>query len=154
MQLPPGSHEEPPLTDLEKGPPGYKWDPSFPGTLKPGSEEDNYPLDIVLASGVYERMQFQELDMDELDKQIFTPDEDFLQWLAVHGRLLPRDLTEEELESEAEKQISGITEEDLDFADEDSKMIAYYSRQGEGSSAGASADFGGFSESFVDRPGL
>lgn len=150
MQIPPPGHVEPPLTPEEKGPPGYKWNPDYPGTLKPGLAPDNFPLEEVLSSGVYERMEYQELEMDEKDMTIFAPDEDLLEWLAKEGRLIPRGASDDEFETEAERQISGITEEDLDFADDDSKMIAYYSRQGEGSSAGASPDFGGFSESSGD----
>lgn len=137
------------------GPPAYKWDPNFPGTLKPGSVDENYPLRAVLESDVYDNMVYEELDMDDRTPFVFPPEEDLLEWLAKEGRLLPRDVPEDEFDSEAEKQISGITEEDLEFADDDSKMIAYYSRQGEGSAAGASSDFGGFAESSVDSaPGL
>ena len=149
-QLPPASHEEPPLTDEQKGPPGYKWNPDYPGTLKPGSVEDNYPLWRVLESDVYEKMQYEERDLDERDPIIFEPDEDLLHWLAEQGRLLPRGMSEEEFEMQAETQISGMTEEELDYADDDSKMIAYYSKQGEGTAAGASSDFGGFADSSAE----
>lgn len=150
MQLPPATQPEPPLSPEQVGPPDYKWDPAFPGTLKPGSVEDNYPLHKVLESDVYENMVYEELDMDDLSPVVFQPEEDLLEWLAKEGRLLPRGMTDDEFESEAEMQISGMSEEDLEFADDDSKMIAYYSRQGEGSAAGASADFGGFAESSSD----
>lgn len=150
MQIPPFGQEEPPLTKEERGPPDYKWDPNFPGTMKPGQVEDNFPLRKVLESDVYERMEYQELDADERDPHIFEPDEDLLEWLARHGRLIPRGASDDEFEMEAERQISGITEEDLDFADDDSQMIAYYSRQGEGTATGSSPDFGGFSESYSD----
>ncbi|CAN8073549.1 unnamed protein product [Agarophyton chilense] len=150
MQIPPPDFEEPPLTALQKGPPGYRWNPDFPGTLKPGLEPDNYPLEEVMNSGVYERMEYTELDIDERDTRIFEPDEDFLEWLAKKGRLIPRGASDEEFETEAQRQISGITEEDLDFGDDDNRMIAYYSRQGEGTAQGAGQDFGGFSEPAVD----
>lgn len=150
MQLPPAAHEEPPLTDEEKGPPGYVWNPDFPGTLKPGTVNDNFPLEKVLASDVYERMQYEELEMDEIQTHIFQPDQDILQWLAENKRLLPRGVSDEEFETEAERQISGITEEDLDYGEEDEKMIQYYYKQGEGNSAGAGTDFGGFAESSTD----
>ncbi|KAI0558433.1 hypothetical protein FGB62_211g016 [Gracilaria domingensis] len=150
MQIPPPGHEQPPLSELEKGPPGYKWNPDYPGTMKPGLEPDNYPLEDVMTSGVYERMEYTEMDIDERDPRVFEPDEDLLEWLAKHGRLIPRGASDDEIETEAERQISGITEEDLDFGDDDSRMIAYYSRQGEGSASGAGQDFGGFSESSGD----
>lgn len=144
---PPNGYWEPPLSEEQRGPPRYAWDPTFPGTLKPGSVDDNFPLEKVLASDVYRRMEYVEMDIDERTPQVFPPDEDFLEWLAREGKLLPRGLSDDEFDTEAEKQMTGITEEDLEFADDDSKMLAYYSRQGEGSAAGASSDFGGFSES-------
>lgn len=150
MQLPPSTHLEPPLSEDQLGPPNYKWDPAYPGTLKPGTVDDNYPLRRVLDSDVYENMKYEELDIDERTPRVFAPEEDLLQWLSKQGRLLPRGMSDEEFDSEADRQISGITEEDLDFADDDSKMIAYYSKQGEGSAAGSGADFGGFSESSAD----
>ncbi len=151
MQLPPpGSHWEPPLTAEQRGPENYKWDPNFPGTLKPGTCEDNWPLADVLASGVYERMVYQEFDTDECKPVIAEPDEDLLEWLAREGRLIPRDVSEDEFDVEPDRHTVGITEEDLEYGDDDGKMLAYYSRQGEGSAAGSSTDFGGFSESFTD----
>lgn len=151
MQLPPpGAIPSPPLTEEQVGPPDYKWDPAYPGTLKPGSKEDNFPLDEVLASGVYERMQYQEYDTDACDPVIVEPDEDLLEWLAREGKLIPRNATEDEFDLEADRQATGITEEDLEYGEDDDKMLAYYSRQGEGSAAGASADFGGFAESYTD----
>lgn len=150
MQLPPTSQPNPPISEADQGPAGYEWDEDYPGTLKPGKEPDNYPLEEVMASEVYELMEYQELDIDERDPHIFPPDDDFLEWLAREGKLLPRGASEAEFDTEADKQISGITEDDLDFADDDSKMIAYYSRQGEGSAAGTSNDFGGMADSVAD----
>ena len=150
MQLPPFPQEEPPLTEEEAGPEGYKWNPDFPGTLKPGSEPDNFPLDKVLASGVYERMEYQEIDMDDCTPEVFPLEEDMLEWLVKQGRMLPRGVSEDEFDTEAERQITGITEEDLEFADDDSKMIAYYSKQGDG---GLSA-FGPFGEGDYNNSGF
>lgn len=152
MLMPPKANRkiEPPLTPEQVGPPGYKWNPDYPGTLKPGSEPDNYPLEKVLQSDVYDVMEYEELEMDERTTQIFEPDEDLLHWLAAQGRLIPREAEEDEEDWEIDRQMSGITEEDLDYVDDDNKMIAYYSRQGEGSSIGSSSDFGGFSESSSD----
>lgn len=153
MQLPPATNYwEPPLTEAQKGPAEYKWDPNYPGTLKPGLSEDNYPLEDVLNSGVYENMVFEETDMDDRTPLVFPLQEDLLEWLAKEGRLIPKDAADEDLDVEAEKQIKGITEEDLEYNDDDDKMIAYYSKQGEGSALGASNDFGGFSESFIESP--
>lgn len=150
MQLPPPGQEGPPLAEADRGPPEYKWDPDFPGTLKPGTVEDNFPLHRVLSSDVYENMVYQELDMDERCQEIFEPDDDLLEWLAKEGRLIPRDANNDDLDLDVDTHISSMSDDDLDFADDDSKMIAYYSRQGEGSTTGASSDFGGFSESSVD----
>lgn len=150
MQLPPLDFEEPPLSPSERAPEGYVWNPDYPGTLKPGSEQDNFPLEKVLASGVYDRMVYEEIDMDDCTPQVYPLAVDMLHWLAEQGRLLPREMTDDEFDTETEKQISGITEEDLEFADDDSKMIAYYSKQGEGTATGAGPDFGGFSESSAD----
>lgn len=122
--------------------------------MKPGSVDDNFPLHRVLESDVYERMEYEELDIDERTARVFEPGEDMLQWLSKQGRLLPKDISDQDFEMEAEKQMSGITEEDLEYADDDSKMIAYYSKQGEGSALGSSADFGGFADSTADGPGL
>lgn len=157
MQLPPASHVErcePPYSEDQIGPPDYKWDPAYPGTLKPGTVDDNFPLKRCLESDVYDNMKYEEYDIDERTPRVFAPEEDLLQWLSQQGRLLPRGLSDDEFDTEAEKQMSGITEEDLEFADDDSKMIAYYSKQGEGSAAGASADFGGFAEPAANESGL
>jgi hypothetical protein len=153
MQLPPNpaAWPEPPLTEEQLGPDTYKWDPAFLGTLHPGiGEPDCFPLDEVMSSGVYERMKYQELDRYERSPELFDPDEDLLEWLVGVDRLLPRDIDDAELEMEVEKQIAGITEEDLEFGEEDSRTLAYYSKQGEGSSLGSSSDFGGLAESGLE----
>lgn len=148
MLIPPSPMPEPPLTDEQKGPPDYTWDENYPGTLKPGQVEENTPLDKVLASEVYENMVYEEMDIDERTPHVFTPDEDFLEWLAKEGRLIPRDIDDEDIE--VEKQMDGLAEDDLEYGDDDSKTIAYYSRQGSGASAGASSDFGGFAEPTIN----
>jgi hypothetical protein len=153
MQLPPhpAAWTEPPLTEEQRGPDTYIWDPNYVGTMHPGlGEPDCFPLDEVMTSGVYERMVYQELDRYERSPEIFQPDEDLLEWLVTVDRLLPRGMDDAELEMEAEKQVAGITEEDLEFGEEDSRTLAYYSRQGEGSSLGASPDFGGLAESGLE----
>lgn len=151
MQIPPNPElfEGVPFPKRDQAPPEYRWDPTFPGTLKPGLVEDNFPLDKVLESDVYERMVYDEFDMDERVADIIEPEEDLLEWLAKKGRLIPKDAEDNDFELDAETQIatSGDAEEMDGFADDDSKMIAYYSRQSEGSAEGASLDFGGFSES-------
>jgi hypothetical protein len=154
MQLPPNpaAWPEPPLTPEQIGSELYKWDPTYPGTMSPGiGEPDCFPLDEVMNSGVYERMVYQELDMYDRSPEIYQPDADLLEWLVKTDRILPRDMDDAELEMEAEKQIVGITEEDLDFGDEDARTLAYYSRQGEGASYGASPDFGGLAESGLEN---
>lgn len=154
MQLPPDheTREVPPLDEDQRGPEDYDWDPNFPGTLRPGRAlDDCFPLEEVMNSGVYERMVYQELDMYAICDEIHKPDEDMLEFLAKEGRLLGDD---GDLEMEAERQVVGVTEEDLDFSDEDDKMLAYYSKQGEGSSVGASSDFGGIAESSIDVGGI
>jgi hypothetical protein len=153
-QVPPdwATRPEPPLDEDQRGPVGYVWDPNFPGTLKPGLKlDDCFPLEVVLDSEVYERMVYQELDKYAICPEIHSPDEDLLEWLAKEGKLLVED---EELEDEAQRQVMGVTEEDLDFSEEDDKMLAYYSKQGEGSSLGASSDFGGIAESGLEGGGL
>lgn len=150
MLIPP-AHYQLPLTDEEKLSDDYKWDPSYPGTLKPGTVPDNYPLEDVLDSEVYEKMVYEELGMDERHPSIYEQelDEDFLEWLDKEGRLIPRDSEDEDMfESETDNQVGGITEDDLDYGDDDSKMIAYYSRQGDVSSP--DFEFGNFSESTFD----
>lgn len=149
MLIPP-AHYNVPLSDEDKGPKGYKWDPNYPGTLKPGSVPDNYPLEDVLNSDVYENIVYEEWDIDERHPSIYEQqvDEDFLEWLDKQGRLIPRDSEDEDMfEPEAGTQAS-IPEDDLDYADDDSKMIAYYSRNSNGASS--DFDFGGFSESTFD----
>lgn len=150
MQLPPPAIRklEPELSPEQKGPPGYKWDPNYPGTMKPGSEKDNWPLEEVLASGVYERMKYVEVDTDECKPIIHKPDEDLLEWLSKKGRLLPPDADEDDIEMEDETKV--IADDELEYAEDDDKMLAYYSKQREGSAAGTSPDFGGFSESSTD----
>lgn len=156
MLIPPKPNKdiEPPLSPEQVGPPEYKWDPNFPGTLKPGLVDDNYPLSEVLESGVYENMKYEELDMDGREPQIFELEEDLLEWLSKQGRLISRDAEDDdEFETDVEKQMNGITEEDLEFRDDDSRMIAYYSKQGEGSAMGTGSDFGGFAD-IEDDPGF
>lgn len=152
MQIPPDwkTRPEPPLDDLQKGPADYEWDPTFPGTLKPGRKlEDCFPLETVLESKVYERMVYEELDMYAINEDVHIPDDDLLAWLSREGRLLGG---EEDDDEEGGKQ-AGVTEEELDFSEEDDKMLAYYSKQGEGSSVGASSDFGGMAESGFEAGG-
>lgn len=139
MQLPPPDilALEPLLPKEMAGPPDYKWDPDFPGTIKPGQCEDNFPLEDVLNSGVYERMKYDERDIDECAPVIHEPDEDLLQWLAKEGRLLPRDVdianNDEVLAMKG--GVATVAEEDLaDFnnntgEEDDKSMLAYYSRQ-------------------------
>lgn len=150
MQLPPPGIYDVPLSDEDIETPEYRWQQEFPGTLKPGLVDDNFPLQRVLDSGVYKNMVYDEFDMDERYADIFEPDEDLLEWLAKEGRLIARDAGDEEFDTEAETQISSIADDDLDYADDDSKMLAYYSRQSGRSSFGADLDFGGFSESTTD----
>lgn len=154
MQLPPdaATRGEPPLSDEQRGPENYVWDPTFPGTVKPGlALDDCFPLSEVLDSEVYERMVYQELDMYEICPEIHTPDKDLLEWLAAEGRLLAED---GEADEDGNARMTGVTEEDLDFGDEDDKMLAYYSKQGEGSALGAGSDFGGIAESGFESGGL
>lgn len=155
MQLPPEAFKkrEPELSPEQRGPPDYNWNPDYPGTLKPGSVPDNFPLEKVLESDVYKNMVYQELDIDERDGEIFPLEEDLLEWMAKEGRLMSRGSDEEDGDGDVDKQITGITEEDLDYGEDDSRMIAYYSKQGEGNTAGASSDFGGFAESTGDLDG-
>lgn len=151
MQIPPDwkTRPEPPLDELQVGPPDYTWDPTFPGTLKPGNKlDDCFPLQTVLDSKVYERMVYQELDMYDICEDIHTPDDDLLAWLSREGRLLGGEEDEDE-----EGTKTGVAEEELDFSEEDDKMLAYYSKQGEGSSVGASSDFGGMAESGFEAGG-
>lgn len=150
MLVPP-PYYNPPLHEDDQPPPNYKWNPNFPGTMKPGLTPDNFPLEKVLASDVIDRMVYEEIDMDARTRHIFAPDDDLLEWIAKKGRLIPSDVANEDIEMEPDTQLEGITEEDLDYADDDSKMIAYYSKQGEGSATGSSFDFGGFSESSMDN---
>jgi hypothetical protein len=152
MQIPPlvngKPRPEPPLNPVQRGPEGYTWDPSYPGTMHPGiAQDDCFPLASVLESGVYERMEYQELDMYERSPEIFTVDDDLLDWLAREGRFLERGAEDGDLDADSDKMVAGVTEEDLDFADDDDKMLAYYSKQGEGSAVGAGSDFGGVADS-------
>lgn len=152
MQIPPDyeTRFEPPLTEEHLGPPGYKWDPDYPGTMAPGiGQEDRFPLQEMLDSGVYENMVYEELDMYERTSEIFKPDEDLLEWLGHQGRLITEDSDDWVFDTDTEKQTAGVTEEDLDYADDDEKMLAYYSRQGEGSAIGSGQDFGGIAESGI-----
>lgn len=151
MQIPPNADMlNIPLSAKDAGPVGYKWNANYPGTLKPGLVEDNYPLQRVLDSDVYENMVYDEFDWDERVADIFEPDEDLLEWLDKKGRLIPRNANNDDFDMEVINGELGttMTEDDLDgYADDDSKMIAYYSKQSEGSAVGSSPDFGGFSES-------
>jgi hypothetical protein len=116
--------------------------------MHPGIQQDDcFPLAEALASGVYDRIQFQELDLYERSSELFKIDEDLLEWLARENRFLSSDGDSDDLEADADKQLAGVTEEDLDFADDDDKMLAYYSKQGEGSAVGAGSDFGGLADS-------
>lgn len=154
MQIPPKDIRdiEPPLSADMAGPDTYKWDPNYPGTIKPGTHPENFPLADVLASGVYERMYYTEVDYDDCEPVIHEPDEDLLEWIAKQGRLLPRDEDGDEPTVNVPDPES-LAEDDLDFEqDDDKSMLEYYSRQRDG--AADSSDFGGVSESSLAPSGL
>ena len=136
----------PPLTEEQKPHESYKWNPNYPGSLKPGGE-DCFPLDEVMNSGVLENMIFDERDIDERPSEIFEVEEDLLEWLAKENRLLPSGSVEDEWEMEAEQASSGVTMEDLQFGDQEDRTLAYYLQHGEGTAIGESSDFGGVSDS-------
>lgn len=153
MLVPPFKQIEPPLTPQELGPKGYTWNDDYPGTMKPGQVEDNFPLERVLASDVFEKMQYQELDMDERADEIFGPDEDLLDWLSKNNRLITKGASDEDIDMQM--NASDSEQENAPFVeDDDDKMIAYYTKQGEGSSTGSSFDFGGFADSTSDFSGF
>lgn len=148
MQRPPASQVElqPELPEGMRAPEGYKWDPDFPGTIKPGLSDDNYPLDEILQSGVYERMKYEEKDIDACEPIVHKTDEDLLEWLKKLGRLLPRDA---DVGDDAVAEALAVADDDDN--DEDKAMLAYYSRQRDG--APTEGDFGGMSDSSLNEPG-
>lgn len=85
--------------------------------------------------------------MDERVAEIVEPDEDLLEWLDRNNRLIPRDAATDDFDLDSDAQTTALTEDDLDYTDDDSKMIEYYSKQSEGAQTGTSLDFGGFSDS-------
>lgn len=126
MQLPPASAFQPPLTEDMKPPENYTWDSDFPGTLKPGKVPDNFPIQAVLDSGVFDKMMFQELDEDERDGDMTPLSDDLLEFMAVNGRLLDEEAEAETGESGARGRMAG---EELDFGgDEEDKVLQLYSR--------------------------
>lgn len=90
-------------------------------------------------------MVYDEFDMDERVAEIVEPDDDLLEWLDRNNRLIPRDATTDDFDLESE--AAQMTDDDLDYTDDDSKMIEYYLKQSEGADTGTSLDFGGFSDS-------
>lgn len=126
MQLPPASAFQPPLTEEMQPPENYTWDPDFPGTLKPGKVPDNFPIQAVLDSGVFDNMKFQELDEDERDGDMTPLSDDLLEFLAANGRLLDEATEAEAGEGPARGRMAG---EELDFGgDEEDKVLQLYSR--------------------------
>lgn len=92
-------------------------------------------------------MVYDEFDMDERVAEIVEPDEDLLEWLDRNNRLIPHDAPTDDFDLDSDPQMTVLTEDDLNYADDDSKMIEYYSKQSEGAQTGTSLDFGGFSDS-------
>ncbi|GAB0495729.1 hypothetical protein MMPV_007034 [Pyropia vietnamensis] len=126
MQLPPASAFQPPLAEELQPPKGYTWDPNFPGTLKPGMVPDNFPIQSVLESGVFENMAFRELDEDERDGDMTPLSDDLLEFLAVNGRLLDEATEAETADGNVVSRLPG---EELDFGgDEEDKVLQLYSR--------------------------
>lgn len=113
--------------------------------MKPGLVEDNYPLKDVMESEVYNNMVYDEFDMDERCCDICEPDLDFLEWLSKEGRLIPREAENDEIEMEPDAQLTEFSEDDMDYND-DSKMIAYYSRQTDENATSTDFEFSGFSD--------
>eukprot|EP00179_Madagascaria_erythrocladioides_P004550 CAMPEP_0198310764 /NCGR_PEP_ID=MMETSP1450-20131203/2711_1 /TAXON_ID=753684 ORGANISM="Madagascaria erythrocladiodes, Strain CCMP3234" /NCGR_SAMPLE_ID=MMETSP1450 /ASSEMBLY_ACC=CAM_ASM_001115 /LENGTH=145 /DNA_ID=CAMNT_0044013611 /DNA_START=164 /DNA_END=601 /DNA_ORIENTATION=+ len=106
--------------------PEFNWNKEYVGTMVPGTDGDNFPLeDIMHVAG---SMKYDELDEDERVAEILEPDEDILEWLASKGRLIPRGVEEDDDEFEMKRQMTGITEEDLEFDGDEDDMLSYYNR--------------------------
>ena len=98
----------------------YEWDPTFPGTFKPGQRGENADLDEVLEEWKdKENPACMELPQDQLWQVPLAPPEDILSWLKRIG------LLEEEETGQEEDEILGRgdslldDEFDLDDPDED-----------------------------------
>ena len=105
----------------------YEWDPSYPGTFKPGLTRENKNLDEVLAAWEgKENPAALQMPRDQLWQVPLAPPEDILSWLGRVGLLKDDDaddneeenlgggdsLLDDEFDLDEELTTDGATEED------------------------------------------
>jgi hypothetical protein len=98
----------------------YEWDPTFPGTFKPGMRGENHDLEDVLAMWEgRDNPACMELPQDQLWQVPLAPAEDILSWLGRIG-LLEKDEDSAE-EEESFNRGDSLLDEEFDL-DEDALM--------------------------------
>ncbi|KAJ8907745.1 hypothetical protein NDN08_007851 [Rhodosorus marinus] len=118
-----------PLHPDQKGPAGYIPIEEHPGTFPPGSAGDNYPLESIM--DVVDDCEYLQLDIDEVTPVTHEIDVDLLEYLDGLNRLLPRSEEDDVLDEDMQRQMTGITEEDLDYVDnDDEEVLTYFTRTG------------------------
>lgn len=76
------------IPKMEKPFADYEWDPTFPGSFKPGTRRENRDLDDVLAEWEgKENPACMEMPQDQLWQVPLAPPEDILSWLQRIGLL-------------------------------------------------------------------
>jgi len=99
----------------------YEWDPSYPGSFKPGTRSENYDLDVVIDMWEgRDNPSCIELPQDELWQVPLAPPEDILSWLGRIG------LLEEEVDAEEEEENLGrgdsLLDDEFDLDEEGGEM--------------------------------
>lgn len=95
----------------------YEWDPSFPGSFKPGTRRENQDLDDVLAEWEgKDNPACMELPQDQPWQVPLAPAEDILSWLSRVGLLTEEENSGEDDEVPAPRGDS-LLEDEFDLSD-------------------------------------
>ena len=97
--------------------PDYEWDPSFPGTFKPGKRGENQDLEDVLKMWEgRDNPACMELPQDQLWQVPLAPAEDILSWLSRIGLL--EDDSQAEEEEEERTRGDSLLDDEFDLNDD------------------------------------
>jgi len=133
-----------PYTPPMKGPDQFVPVEGHPGTFPSGTGGDNYPLEEYV--GIADKVGHQELEIDAVSPEIFPPAEDLLEFLDSINKLVARSDEDDELDEDVKRQMTGITEEDLEYGDSDEEeVLTYFTRSGLDSSRMSPSSGDGYS---------
>jgi hypothetical protein len=93
----------------------YEWDPSFPGSFKPGTRKENYDIDTVFEMWEgKDNPAAMELPQDQLWEVPLAPPEDILSWLK---RIKLMDEEDEASEEEEDFRTDSLLDDEFDLDD-------------------------------------